>query len=61
MMEQKEGKFKLLSPQEYQENLKSSEPKPTICIDEIVEIKGIKFIVKHFKANGKLVLRMIKG
>ena len=34
--------------------------KPTICIGEIVEVKGVKFIVRYFKPNGKMGLRMVR-
>ena len=34
-------------------------PKPTLHIGEIVEIKGVKFLVTRIKLDGKLGLKMV--
>ena len=60
MMSPSTGTFEPLDRDAYSKNLEQLIPKPTIHEGEVVEVKGVKFIVTYWKPNGKLGLRMVR-
>ena len=65
MMDSKSGEFKPLPPEfgeQVKEEIQTGKPSgvPFIYVGEIVDVKGVKFLVRDFRPNGKLRLRMVK-